>query len=105
MQRQSPVSLHVCLRPHDEASVQAWVEVSSGMQWHPVQCSPDGHPEMSHSSPHSTMPSPQMSSARVQSPLQPSQSVVLPSSQDSPPSMIPFPHVCEKSGIVGGVKP
>ena len=105
MQRQSPLSLHVCLRLHEEASVQAWVEVSSGTQWHPLHCSPDGHPEMSHSSPHSTIPSPQMSSGRVQSPLQPSQSVVLPSSHTSPPSITPLPHVCEKSGIVGVVKP
>src|SRR5262249_40856523 len=45
MQRQSPASLHVCLTAHDEASVQAWDDVSSGTQWHPVQCSPDGQPK------------------------------------------------------------
>src|SRR5262249_48783022 len=55
-----------------------------------------------HSGPHSRMPSPHWASSRVQSPLHPSQSAVLPSSQTSDPSITPLPQVSDAEGKVNG---
>ena len=89
MQMQSRVPLQYWRAPQAEASVQD----SGAAQLQSSQVSPAGHvPSPSHASPHSTTPSPQILSRRLQSPAHPSQDAVFPSSQLSPESKRPSPH-------------